>query len=340
MIRPWPALLLALALDCAAAGNPLARYVTLSAPDCTGVENLVAEDAPAPTNATYVRVQHIGDPGTAELAGEIAHPVTWDVGAVSGYHATHPALAQRGYLDVGLPAGASAFQLECGAAGFLINTWLFPHRAPLVGEGPSASIARDLAPQPRAFPGPGWALRLVADVSVPLAHTETPPVDEGTAQVSFFYYVQDSVSGIAFAHLAALFENRPPGVGGSGVEDIGSDGVTAFATSPMLERDATGAPVRYLRVPPGSATMRFGETWSTPRRFVAQIPYSSFRELLARLRSGPLPQISGRPEDYRIMLFGVLGEVFPGTGDAHNVALGASVTGLSLQQEPPLAIRR
>jgi hypothetical protein len=39
-----------------------------------------------------------------------------------------------------------------------------------------------------------------------------------------------------------------------------------------------------------------------------------------------------RPEDYRVTSFGLLGEVFPGTGDAHEVALGASVTDLTLSE--------
>ena len=325
----------ALALDAAARDNPLARYATLSPQDCAGASNLIAEAAPAPVNQTYIRVQHIGDPGTAELAGEVSNAVTWDVGQVSGDHAAAPAQSQRGFRDIGLPIGSSAFQLECGAAGFLINSWQFSHHSPLFGEGPSASIARDLSPAPQAFPAPGWTLRLQAGVSIPWAYTEAPPLDLGTAQVSFFYYVQDTTSGVAFAHLAQMFDNRPAGVGGSGVESVGSDGVTAFVSSPMLATDATGAPVRYLRVAPGSATMQFAEPWSDRRMFAAQIPYASFQELLSRLKSGALPQISDRPEDYRVLLFGVLGEIFPGTGDAHNVSLGASVTGLALMQEPP-----
>jgi hypothetical protein len=334
--RLAPALVLAaLGLVCQAADNPLARFTTLSPPDCAGAANIVAEDAAVAPNATYIRVQHIGDPGTAGLAGEVANPVTWDVGEVSGYHARTPALSQRGYRDVGLPQGTSAFQLECGAAGFLINSWQFSHASPLFGEGPSASIARNLSPAPRAYPGPGWTLRIGGDVSVPWALAQVPPVDAGTAQVSFFYYVQDATSGVVFAHLAGLFDNRTGGVGGSGVESVGSDGVTAFVSSPLLATDAAGSPVRFLRPGVGSATMQLGAGWADRRAFRAEISYASFRDMLRRLKSGPLPQISDRPEDYRVLFFGVLGEVFPETGDAHNISLGASVTSLALTQEPP-----
>jgi len=55
--------------------------------------------------------------------------------------------------------------------------------------------------------------------------------------------------------------------------------------------------------------------------------------MLQRLRAGPLPHISPRPEDYGLFLFGILGEAFPGTGDANNVALGGSVQGLRLSEE-------
>jgi hypothetical protein len=330
------ALLAALAPAARAADNPLARFPTLSAPDCTGVENLVAEDAAAPVNATYIRVQHIGDPGTAELAGEVMNPVTWDVGQVTGLHVATPAASQRGYRDVALPVGSSAFQLECGAAGFLINSWQFAHAAPLFGEGPSASVARDLSPEPVAFPAPGWTLRIEAAVSVPWVHTEAPVVDAGTAQVSLFYYLRDATSNVAFAHLVDLYDNRAPGVGGAGIEAVGSDGVTAFVSSPLAAADASGAAVRYVQPGAGSATMQLGQAWNERRTFRAEIPYARFQSLLATLRAGPLPQISPHPEDYRVMLFGVLGEIFPGTGQDHNVSLGASVTGLALTQARPI----
>ena len=72
-----------------------ARYRVVSAPDCVDAANVIAEFATAPTNATYMRVQHIGDPGSAELAGEIAGVVTWNVGALSGFGVPAAFLRQR-----------------------------------------------------------------------------------------------------------------------------------------------------------------------------------------------------------------------------------------------------
>jgi len=59
----------------------------VSAPDCVDATNFVAEFDPAPVNVTYMRVQHIGDAGTPELAGEVANPVTGDVGRLTGLSA-------------------------------------------------------------------------------------------------------------------------------------------------------------------------------------------------------------------------------------------------------------
>ena len=52
----------------------------LSPPDCVDAANFVSGFNAAPRNATYMRVQHVGDPGTAELEGAVANVVTWNVG--------------------------------------------------------------------------------------------------------------------------------------------------------------------------------------------------------------------------------------------------------------------
>jgi len=303
----------------------------VSAPDCAGPQNIVAEESAAPVNATYLRVQHIGDPGTAELAGEISQWVTWSVGDYTGLYPPDPSTTgtQRGYRDLGPPIAASAFQLSCGAAGFLINSWQFSHSAPLVGEGPSASVARDFDPWPSPFPDAGAALAIEATINVKHAAYQSPHVDDGTAQVSFFYYALDSTTGTVIAHLVQLFDSRPPSTG-AGRETVGFDGHVVFVVSPLAASDPAGQPVQYVTVDAGSDGIRFERAWGNPLAFKARVPYDRFRSLLLRLRSGSLPAISARPEDYRLLSFGVLGEVFPGTGTQHNVSLGASVADLRL----------
>jgi hypothetical protein len=295
---------------------------------CADAANIIREDATAPPNVTALRVQHIGDPGTPEWLGEIANVITWDVGALTGLHVAPS--AQRGYRDEGPPVASSAFQLQCDSAGFHINTRTFSHTVPLVGEGPSASVGRDLVPPVAAFRDADSLLTLEARVNVPSIVNEATPVGEGAASVGFFYYVQDSVSGTYIAHVIGIFDNRQPGVNGSGVEGLGNDSVVAFAGSPLLGNDATGTPVRFVAVPAGAPTMRFVQPFSDPALFRAEISYARFRDMLAALRlSGS--QISPDPLNYRVTLYGVIGEVIPGTGPGHNVALGASVTDLALR---------
>jgi hypothetical protein len=300
-----------------------------SAPGCADAANIIAEEAPAPANATYLRVQHMGDPGTPEWLGEIANMITWDVGALTGLHA--PPSAQRGYRDEGPPVAASAFQLRCESAGFLINTRSFSHTFPLVGEGPSASLSRDLVPTVAPFHDANSLFTLEARVSVPWIENESTPVGDGTAGVGFFYYVQDTVSGTSIAHVIGMYDNRQPGVNGSGVEGLGNDGVVAFAGTPLLAVDASGLPIRFAGLPPQAPQMRFVQPFSDPTLFRAEISYARFRDMLAALRLNG-SRISPDPLDYRITSYGVIGEVVTGIGPGHNVALGASVTDLALRQ--------
>jgi hypothetical protein len=215
-----------------------------------------------------------------------------------------------------------------------VNTWEFPHHAPLVGEGPNVSVARDFS-QPLAAFREGASMLIEGTVRVPwIRNQRSPVIDAGTAQVGFFYYAQDARSGTVIAHVLGIFENRAPGVNGAGLESWGSDGHVAFITSPIAGSDANGAPVRFVTHSPANPAMRFEAPFGEPLTFRARITPENFRAALELLHAGPLPDISVDPGDWRILSFGLLGEVFPGTGDDDNVALGASVTGLSLRSIP------
>ena len=318
----------------AGADYATARYRILSAPDCVDASHMIAEFAPAPVNTTYMRVQHVGDPGTAELAGEIANPVTWNVGVRTGLTPPEDAYpqAQRGYRNFGSSDPASAFQLWCNGAGFVLNTRQFGHAVPVILGGPSVSVARDLVPAPTVFRNSTSALTIDAHVHVPFVQYQSPVTAEGTAQISFFYYVTDVTTGARFVHVIGLFDNRSPGVNGTASEGISADAFTAFVTSPLLPRNFDGSPVQYVTVSPLSDLMHFNTQWTDPGFFRVHVPYARFKAMLVRLRSGPLPGASIRPEDYRVDLFGLLGEVFPGTGTGHEIALGASVTDLKLSE--------
>jgi hypothetical protein len=311
----------------AAADHAFARSRTISPPDCASVDRLVVEFDSAPTDVTYMRVQHIGDPGSAELAGEVAHPVTWDASAFTGFGA--PPAAQRGFADA---YAHSVFQVACGDAGFFMNSATFSHVQPLVGEGPNVSIARDFGVPQRVFAN-GQSTLLEADVKLPWAQAMGDSVVEGTAQVGFFVYLRDTTTNRVITQVVGLFDNRPAGVGGSGTEFLGHDGVNAFVSSPLATVDGSGQPVRFVASLASSAQMQYVSGWSAPRHFAALVSPAHFAAALAALRAQGLA-ISGRPADYVVQSFGINGEIIPGVTREHEVALGASVSGLALRVVP------
>ena len=155
-----------------------AHYRVLSAPDCVNASQMIAEFADAPLNTTYMRVQHIGDVGTPELAGQIQNSVTWDVGQLTGLSLQGNIFpqAQRGYRDIGPPNAASAFQLWCNGAGFYLNSRQFNHTLPLTLEGPSVSVARDFQPGLAPFSNATSALTFDATIALPVVRFGVPVI--------------------------------------------------------------------------------------------------------------------------------------------------------------------
>jgi hypothetical protein len=135
--------------------------------------------------------------------------------------------------------------------------------------------------------------------------------------------MSDVTTNTTFVHVVALFDNRSPGVNGTAGEAVSADAYTAFVASPLLPSVFGGAPTQYVTVSPFSDRMHFNSQWSGQSFFRVHVPYEKFKAMLRRLKSESLPGISTRPEDYRVTLFGLLGEIFPGTG-GHEVALGAT----------------
>ena len=133
-----------------------------------------------------MRVQHMGDLGTAELAGQISKVVTWPVGDLTGFYPPDAVAtgAQRGFRDAPPPVAASAFQLSCGGAGFLINTFQFSHTLPLIGEGPSISLAREPLPEANVYPNAAATMTIEANVILQHVRYQAPHTADGTAQLS------------------------------------------------------------------------------------------------------------------------------------------------------------
>lgn len=304
--------------------NPLSRYRILSPTDCAGPAAIIAEDAASPVNATHMRVQHIGDPGTDELRLEVANEVTWDVGEMTGLHAR--VFTQRGYRDAPPPLAASAFQLDCEAAGFFLNSATFSHSQPLFGEGPSAGVGRVLDPAPAAFDDVASTLFIQARIAVPVARSTDLTPGKGVASVGFYYYVRDTTTGTVIAHVIGVQDNR---AGGFEREILSHDGITAFAGSPL------DPSARFVEPGPGSATMRLAQEWTEPTLFRADIPYARFKAMLEALAASSLPgtRLSTEPLDYRVLFFGVIAEIIVGTDRAHEAMLGGHVRDLVLARE-------
>ena len=309
----------------AAAVNTLERGALLSsqAAQCLGPADFVTQYAPPAPGRMRMRVQNIGDPGTLELAQEVANPVSWDVGLVTGLRSA-PA-SQRGYRDDGPPVGSSAFQLACDGAGFFINTFQFEHKVALPGDGPNAYLGQDFDP-PLPF-GDGIVISL--DAKVPWLLSQSAPDGVGVAQLNVLYYLRDAKSGSTVAHVIGLYDNRPFGQGGLGSEFTSSDGVTSFASSPLLPFDAAGTPIRFVS-PPTAGQSQFATTWAESRHFQAVVTIAELGRLIAALRVRE-PGLSTDPADYGVILYAAGVEVMPGTDDTHNVSFGASVTNLRLE---------
>jgi hypothetical protein len=274
-----------------------------------------------------MRVQHMGDPGSEELRSQVRNPLSWDVGHYTGLPVGPD--SQRGYLDA---PGNSAFQLRCNEAGFFINTATFTHAAPLFGEGPNVSVARDLSPPVAAFAG-GGSVVIDADVRVPWAQSAAAPFIEGTAQVSLGIYLRDRTTGTVLGWIVNLFDNRPAGVNGSGLESLGHDGFNAYVVTPLAKRDGLDREVRFVTVPAWSCTMQH-VTWTEPRHCTAIVTRANMAAALAALRDTGL-HISVDPADLDVSSFGFGGEVIAGTARVNDVSLGASVANLSLRTQTP-----
>jgi hypothetical protein len=179
-----------------------------------------------------------------------------------------------------------------------------------------------------------------ADMRVPWVSSAAPPVTEGTAQVGLGMYLRDRTTNTVIGWIIGLFDNRPAGVNGSGIESLGHDGVNAFVFTPLATADALGRPVRFVTAPPSSCTMQHVVPWRENRHCMAIVTPANMAAALAALRETGL-RISADPADLELTSFGFGGEVIAGTARVNDVSLGASVTNLRLRgQSPPRVLRR
>ena len=244
--------------SCATASRRLALTQRMA---LTSAELLMASQN---TNATLsppgdIRaiVRHMGDPGTFELAHEIASNITWNVSRFTGVAPPdwqHGA-GQRGCYN---REGDNAFQSAGNEFASWINTSSWTHTVGIRGGGPQAQVYANLNGTVRPWAASGSTLWLTGWFKLPWVsgHLAAPNISGAVAQLGIEYYARDTVSGKSFAGGGAIWDSRPFGYH-CGSEFVASDTFTPFASSPIMPG------TKYMSAAPGSAHYRNGPTtWS------------------------------------------------------------------------------
>jgi hypothetical protein len=298
-------------------------------PECiTDIGRVQAQYPTREPNRYYLFVRELGDYQSEEWQNQVATPVTWDVSVYSGFRPPEPlADWQRGRYNDGPPSGTSAVQLHCTDVGFILNTYSFQHTVEPRGGGPHYAYEHVLGGMPRIWQFEGSALHFSLDLRIPWVYTADadPSRGLGVGQVTLFYYAIDESDGRLFAHIIALFDTRPLGVG-NGREFIGNDTYVDFASTPLADVDADGKPLRYLSRDPGSASYRnvhaFGH--DAPLHFAATISRAQIQQMLGDLGS------SSSAQRLRLLSVGVLVEAAIGYNNDYNVSWAGSFSNLTV----------
>jgi hypothetical protein len=311
----------------------LAQYRLLAERECVDDPGrIVPQGASLAPNRDYVLVRHMGDPDTLARLWQVAWPVTWDVGEVTGFRPPQPTwIWQRGYQDLAMPRGTNAFQFHCRTAGFMINTWGFPHTRPVAGGGPHMTLQHEFLPTVPLWQRPDAELTLQAALQLPWRYSP----GGGVAQVSFVYYLRHPASGTSVAHVIALFDSRAAGDGNGG-EFVANDGFSAFASSPLADRTSAGTPPRYVTRSPYSQSMVNASAWRGLRFFRAHVKREQAAAMLAQISADGMP-IDTDPSHWQLQSAMVFVEVIVGTGNDNNLSFGGSIDDLLILEgtDPP-----
>jgi hypothetical protein len=317
------------ALSLAAATVAEAAPRPLVPPECiTDIGRVQAQYPTREPNRYYLFVRELGDYQSVDWYNQVSTAVDWDVSFYSGYRPPEPiADWQRGRLNYGPPYGTSAVQLHCTDVGFILNTYSFQHTIEPRGGGPHYAYEHVLGGMPRIWQFEGSALHFSLDLRIPWVYTADadPSRGLGVGQVTLFYYAIDETDGRLLAHIIALFDTRPLGVG-NGREFIGNDTYVDFASTPLADVDADGQPLRYLSRDAGSASYRTEHAFGhhTPLHFAATIGRAQMQRMLDDLGS------SSTPDRLRLLSVGVLVEAAVGYNNDYNVSWAGSFSNLTV----------
>lgn len=270
-----------------------------------------------------------------ELEREVATPVSWDVGAVTGVHIIprRRAHTQRGCYD---RRNANAFQLDGRQLGSFIATPSFDHSARIRGGGENVAYAARFATASAARPwrGGGAArLTMAAVVGVPTIRVSGEAVVGGKAapgvgQLSFGFYLNDTLhSGKKFCFVLQMFDSRRFG-DGNGQERVSSDTFTPFVSVPLL------AGTRYASAAAGTR-MRNAQPFDA-RPFRVSVSAAELSAAIAAVNAQfPGTDLGTDLDSYALTDALVLQEVLrvAGAGGPNNVEMGVSVENFTVAVE-------
>lgn len=302
--------------------SPLAEPVCITDP----AESFVVDNGAPPGRYALV-VRHMD-------ADAMAAQPAYDFGALgdvplTGFHpATPRAYWQRAKTDAG-PDHTSAFQLQCGDAGFFINTWRFAPRS-LTDEGPHAAYGYRFSPWLPVFDGsPDTDLALQVSMQVPWLFR---PAGNAVAQSYFQVRFLDTTSGRFLQLVLLIFSSR--GVAYPAYADHARND-SVFVSAPLATTTvATLSPYSH----PATA-----QTWSGLRFFRAQITPANFSAALDMANrycaahaeiaecgagAGGEPAFSADPTAYLITEFSVITEIFGADTGVNGMSMGLHLQGL------------
>lgn len=308
-----------------------AQFRVLHEPAClSALEHLVAQfDGYEPFTGNgyadhrpFFIVRHMGEPGSRELRDQINGFVSWDPGVYTGLRIP-PGLrlySQRGYRNDPVH-GASAYQLLCRSAGFLVNTFSFDHWSgeiecpadyPECLGGPQVAMQREFGNEgTELFRTATSELAMQALVRLPFVHWDENPA---VAQMYFAAYLRDRSTGTLLAWLAQFYDSRPFGEG-NGEAVVSDDGMTTFASAPLADRLADGQPNPFVTRSPYSRPIANGYQWGEEERF--------FR---AHLKPEQLVEITRRANLFRAARGQAAVSTDPSDWLLHTIAISAEIS--------------
>ncbi len=251
----------------------------------------------------------------------VSKAVSWDVGAYTGFRPSIPYSAyQRGKVDV---SGATAVQVQ----GRTVGIYSAPTTRPTIGDLVPIVLQHyyPLGTGPRPWTHAASELRMSAGIQVPTASVSNGAV----GYVQFSLGIRDTTkSGItgAFWIQTQVFDTR-----NTFPESLQGDDCPGCTFLPIIG-SAVRSGTKYVHMIGGSPVSR-GSTWTGFQRYMFGISRAELQKMIADIKNkypSTYGNISTRPEDYEIVILGVLDEIYYPQGSS--ASMGAAIRNLEVAE--------